>query len=102
MQKQVTYWDYLKLDQLLALQSGVHPEEQADNVTVDELHFIVVHQTFELWFKVRFAHQFFNLRYQLILAELRLSKDKLSASYVPEETVPFVVHHLGRVTGLSV
>jgi hypothetical protein len=35
----------------------------------------------------------------LILAELKLSKDRLSASYVPEETVPYVVHHLSRVTG---
>jgi tryptophan 2,3-dioxygenase len=51
MRKQVTYWDYLKLDTLLSLQSGV--QEEADNVSVDELHFIVVHQTFELWFKVR-------------------------------------------------
>eukprot|EP01127_Copromyxa_protea_P014091 TRINITY_DN3878_c0_g1_i3.p1 TRINITY_DN3878_c0_g1~~TRINITY_DN3878_c0_g1_i3.p1 ORF type:complete len:308 (+),score=64.88 TRINITY_DN3878_c0_g1_i3:28-951(+) len=83
--KQVTYWDYLKLDKLLSLQSGVWDESNADNVSVDELHFIIVHQTFELWFK-------------LILAELRLSKDKLSTSYVPEETVPYVVHHLNRVT----
>lgn len=96
--KSVVYWDYLKLDKLLSLQSGVHEQENADNVSVDELHFIVVHQTFELWFKACWC-VWPNWRLQLIIAELKLSKDKLSASYVPEETVPYVVHHLNRVTG---
>ena len=44
------YWDYLKLDRLLTLQSGLDDDEE--NISADELHFIVVHQTFELWFKV--------------------------------------------------
>lgn len=77
-----TYWDYLRLEQLLTLQGGL---EDADTlVSEDELHFIVVHQVFELWFK-------------LILRELRLARDKMSAPWVDEETIPYVVHHVRRV-----
>ena len=41
-----SYWDYLKLDQLLDLQSGL--DETEDDQLPDELHFIIVHQTYEL------------------------------------------------------
>jgi tryptophan 2,3-dioxygenase len=77
-----TYWDYLKLDRLLALQTGLGDDDAA--LASDELHFIVVHQVYELWFK-------------LVLRELRLARDHLAAPRVPEETVPHVVHHLGRI-----
>lgn len=43
----LTYADYLKLDQLLALQ---HPLSQP--VEHDELLFIIIHQVHELWFKL--------------------------------------------------
>lgn len=76
-----TYWDYLGLDRLLSLQGGLAgPEEPSP----DELHFIIVHQAFELWFK-------------LVISQLRLARDHLAAPRLPEERVPFVVHHLGRV-----
>jgi tryptophan 2,3-dioxygenase len=75
------YWDYLKLDRLLDLQSGLEGDEES--LAPDELHFIVVHQVFELWFK-------------LMLREIRLARDHLSAPKVPEERVPYVVHHLRR------
>src|SRR5262249_49496164 len=78
-----TYWDYLKLDKLLALQGGL--EEDEAGLMPDELHFIIVHQAFELWFK-------------LTLRELRHARDHLAAPRVPEENIPYVVHHLGRVT----
>jgi tryptophan 2,3-dioxygenase len=77
-----TYWDYLKLDRLLALQRGL--EEDEARLAPDELHFIVVHQVYELWFK-------------LVLSELRLATSHLSAPRLAEEKVPFVVHHLRRV-----
>jgi len=77
-----TYWDYLKLDQLLALQGGLETDE--GQLMPDELHFIVVHQAFELWFK-------------LSLRELRDARDHLAAPRVPEEKIPYVVHHLRRV-----
>ncbi len=79
------YWDYLKLDRLLALQGGL--EEDESQLLSDELHFIVVHQVFELWFK-------------LTLRELRLARDHLSGDPVPEEAIPYVVHHLRRVNAI--
>jgi len=77
-----TYWDYLRLGDLLALQNGLEADDA--EVAPDELHFIVVHQVYELWFK-------------LVLRELRLGRDSLAAPRVAEETVPQVVHHLRRV-----
>lgn len=77
-----TYWDYLSLDKLLSLQNGL--EENEDQLPPDELHFIVIHQTLELWFK-------------LALSELRLARDHMSAVQVPEQDIPLVVHHLGRI-----
>ena len=77
-----SYWDYLKIPQLLSLQGGLEDDEAL--LGTDELHFILVHQAFELWFK-------------LALAELRLARDHLAAPRVPEQHIPHVVHHLGRV-----
>ncbi len=77
-----TYWDYLHLDDLLTLQRGLAEDDA--QLSEDELHFIVVHQAFELWFK-------------LILRELRLARDKMAAPFVEEEIIPYVVHHLRRV-----
>ncbi|MFT7485350.1 MAG: tryptophan 2,3-dioxygenase [Candidatus Paceibacteria bacterium] len=76
-----TYWDYLDIEQLLSLQDGLPDGEEP---SADELHFIIVHQIFELWFK-------------LVLREIRLARDALSASDVPEEQIPLVVRHLQRV-----
>jgi tryptophan 2,3-dioxygenase len=83
--QEITYWDYLQLDQFLRLQSGL--EQDDDQLLADELHFIVVHQVFELWFK-------------LILRELYLARDRMAAPRVREETIPYVVHHLRRVNAI--
>lgn len=45
MEKAITYGDYLKIPDLLQLQKTVTKAH-------DELQFIVVHQVFELWFKL--------------------------------------------------
>ena len=47
MTKPLTYSSYLKLDALLSLQ-----ETQAKPAHLDEMQFIIVHQAFELWFKL--------------------------------------------------
>lgn len=78
------YWDYLKLAELLSLQGGLENDE--DQLLPDELHFILVHQVSELWFK-------------LVLRELRMARDELE-NPVPEERVPLVVHHLNRVNAI--
>ena len=77
-----TYWDYLRVPELLSLQGGLEKDESA--LMPDELHFIIVHQVYELWFK-------------LCLRELRVARDHLAAPKVPEEAIAHVVHHLGRV-----
>ncbi|MCH7531645.1 MAG: tryptophan 2,3-dioxygenase [Gemmatimonadetes bacterium] len=46
MSEAVTYGKYLRLDELLALQ------QPRDEVEHDEMLFIVIHQVYELWFKV--------------------------------------------------
>jgi tryptophan 2,3-dioxygenase len=80
-----TYWDYLALDRLLSSQGGLDGDETG--MLVDELHFIVVHQAYELWFK-------------LVLRCLRIGRDALGAPFVAEETIPTVVHHLRRVNAI--
>lgn len=80
-----SYWDYLKLDQLLDLQAGLDAREE--DLLADELHFIVVHQVYELWFK-------------LVLRSMRHARDHLAAPLVPEEKIPHVVHHLRRVNAV--
>ncbi|MGH9857506.1 MAG: tryptophan 2,3-dioxygenase family protein, partial [Acidobacteriota bacterium] len=42
----LTYGDYLKVPELLELQKCLSPESH------DELQFIIVHQAYELWFKL--------------------------------------------------
>ncbi|MEQ1567027.1 MAG: tryptophan 2,3-dioxygenase family protein [Myxococcota bacterium] len=85
MNETPTYWDYLALDRLLGLQGGLEQDERG--MLVDELHFIVVHQSYELWFK-------------LVLRTLRIGRDALGAPFVAEETIPTVVHHLRRVNAI--
>jgi len=80
--REPTYWEYLRIEDLLSLQGGLEGDE--GRLSADELHFIVVHQVFELWFK-------------LCLRELALARDWLSAPRVPEHHVPRAVHHLRRV-----
>ena len=74
-----TYGGYLGLHDLLSLQ------REEEGVSNDEMHFIVTHQTFELWFKQ-------------VIRELREIRDILATEHVPEAHVPKAVEHLGRVT----
>lgn len=76
------YWDYLRLVPLLDQQGGVEGDDA--KLSEDELHFIVVHQVFELWLK-------------LVLREVRLARDHMSAEWVPERHIPQIVRHLKRV-----
>lgn len=85
MERGPDYWDYLALDRLLSLQGGIEGDDR--DMLVDELHFIVVHQTYELWFK-------------LVLRCLRVARDALGQPQVAEETIPTVVHHLRRVSAI--
>ena len=74
-----TYSEYLNLRELLELQG------EDRGISSDEMHFIIVHQTFELWFKQ-------------IIRELSEARDILSQEIVPENDIPVAVDHLCRTT----
>ena len=74
-----TYADYLQLHELLGLQGDDR------GISSDEMHFIIVHQTFELWFKQ-------------VIRELSEARNILGGDHVPEDDIPRAVDHLGRTT----
>ena len=78
----MTYSGYLRLDELLRLQEG--PEGHQPAPSNDEMHFIITHQAFELWFKQ-------------VRAELDAVHGYLSQESVDEKHLPQMVHHLERV-----
>jgi len=82
-QKPTTYWEYLRLQELLSLQSGKDGEEAAQ--TNDEVLFIVVHQIDELWFK-------------LALRELVSVRDLFHQNPVPEQSLASAVRGIQRLT----
>ena len=55
----LTYSEYLKIDELLSLQ-----EYRSEPKEHDEMLFIIIHQTYELWFK-QILHEFGKLRKEL-------------------------------------
>lgn len=74
-QPRPNYWDYIRVEDLLQLQAGLEgDEQQLDN---DEVLFVVVHQVYELWFK-------------LILRELTSLRDTLKEPFEDHETASMV------------
>ena len=76
------YADYLRLDELLALQGGLERDES--RLTNHEVLFIVVHQVYELWFK-------------LAVREMRAARDILKLDPVPDQQLALAVAGLRRV-----
>lgn len=79
--RSVTYWDYIRVEDLLSLQGGVERDET--KLVNDEVLFITVHQVFELWFK-------------LVLRELRTARDLFHAERVAEQELSGAVRSLKR------
>jgi len=78
----LNYSDYLRLEELLALQGGVTGDER--DLAADELLFIVVHQVDELWFK-------------LVLRELARVRDVFGREIVDEQAIAPAAAGLRRV-----
>ncbi len=78
-----SYWDYIKVEQLLALQTGIDGDERA--LGDDEVRFIVIHQIDELWFK-------------LVLRELQRARDLFRLDYVPETSLAAAATSLRRMS----
>ena len=107
-EREVTYGSYLALDQLLALQ---HPRSDPEHA--DELLFIVVHQSSELWFKeilheldglidafTRHEAEFALFRMGRINALMRIVSAQLSAlETLPPQHFAEFRRHLGSSSG---
>ena len=78
-----TYWDYVRVDDLLSLQGGNENDES--RISNHEVLFITVHQVFELWFK-------------LVKRELVSLRDLFKQDPVPENALADAAHALDRMT----
>ncbi len=70
-----TYWDYIRVNDLLALQNGL--EKDDSKLTNEEVLFITVHQSYELWFKL--VHRELRACRNLFMAE-RVAEQELSGA----------------------
>ncbi len=78
-----SYWDYIRVEELLALQNGTAPSEA--DIGDDEVRFLVIHQIDELWFK-------------LVLRELIAARNLFARRPVPESALAGAVASLRRIT----
>jgi len=78
-----TYWDYIRVEELLALQGGRDGSDA--KLSDDEVRFLVIHQIDELWFK-------------LVLRELATARNLFARVPVPESDLAFAVAALRRIT----
>ncbi|MDP6539353.1 MAG: tryptophan 2,3-dioxygenase family protein [Planctomycetota bacterium] len=78
----LTYWDYIRVEDLLDLQGGVEDDEV--DLANEEVVFITVHQVFELWFK-------------LVLRELRTARDLFCRDVVANQELSGAARSLDRV-----
>jgi tryptophan 2,3-dioxygenase len=85
MPKPTAYWDYIKVEELLALQSGLAKSDA--ELANDEVMFIVVHQIDELWFK-------------LILRELVSVRNLFAQPHVPEQSLASAARGIRRMETL--
>jgi tryptophan 2,3-dioxygenase len=76
-----TYWEYIKVEELLGLQAGIEGSEDA--LSNDEVVFIVVHQIDELWFK-------------LVLRELVSVRNLFAQEHVREQSLSTAVGGIRR------
>jgi tryptophan 2,3-dioxygenase len=84
-QKPTPYWDYIRVEPLLSLQSGIGASEA--ELSNDEVMFIVVHQVDELWFK-------------LILREMVAVRGLFARAPVPEQALASAVRGIRRMEAI--
>ena len=80
--KPTTYWDCIRLEQLLSLQRGLENDEE--QLSQDEVVFITVHQVYELWFK-------------LVLRDLIRTRDLFAQPHVPDDAMAGACRLLERI-----
>src|SRR5262245_23917625 len=79
------YWDYIRVEELLRLQSGLAASEA--ELSNHEVMFITIHQIDELWFK-------------LALRELTTIRNLFTERPVPEQALASAVRGLHRVQNI--
>ncbi|MFG0316190.1 MAG: tryptophan 2,3-dioxygenase family protein [Planctomycetota bacterium JB042] len=77
-----TYWDYIRVRELLSLQTGLSDDES--ELASDEVVFITVHQVYELWFK-------------LALKDLEAARDHFAQPHVPDDRMAGACRKLERL-----
>lgn len=77
-----TYWDYIKVRELLSLQSGFEADDAA--IGQDEAVFITVHQVYELWFKIA-------------VRDLAEARDLFKQPFVPDQELSAACRRLERL-----
>jgi tryptophan 2,3-dioxygenase len=77
------YWDYIRVEELLSLQSGLEPD--ASKLANDEVMFITIHQIDELWMR-------------LVLRELVAARDLFVKVPVPEQALASAVRGIDRMS----
>ena len=77
-----TYWDYVRVEDLLGLQGGIERDEA--RLSDAEVVFVTVHQVYELWFK-------------LVLREVVTLRNLLALPRVPEPEMARAARSLDRV-----
>lgn len=82
MRKPTAYWDYIKVEELLSLQSGLAASDA--ELCNDEVMFITVHQIDELWFK-------------LVLREMVSVRNLFAQPKVPEQALASAVRGIRRM-----
>ena len=82
VRKPTAYWDYIKVEELLALQAGLAASDA--ELTNDEVLFITVHQIDELWMK-------------LILRELVTVRNLFATPKVPEQALASAARGIQRM-----
>ncbi len=83
--KSTVYWDYIKVEELLGLQTGIADSDT--ELANDEVMFIVIHQIDELWFK-------------LAVRELVHVRDLFAQEKVREQTLANAVRGIRRMAVL--
>lgn len=81
----MNYWEYIRVEELLDLQGGMARDEST--LGNDEVLFIVVHQVYELWFK-------------LVLRELSSARDLFDQNPVPDMALAGATRKFKRVTAI--
>ena len=81
-QAPITYWDYIRVPDLLELQGGLERDE--GHLSQDEVVFITIHQVYELWLK-------------LMLRDLVVARNLFAQSHVPDDALAGASRLLGRI-----